>query len=1207
MVRGKEMAKASPDSSGQERAPVPQAQGPQGVVAAPLLPQRASGAAQFFQVLKMIRAPLVVALFAFIILVVPGQTHELYRNLAYLLEDVLLDQGKRRVWLNLAQIAAPFLSLALMAFILWYVTRYLVFLLERTAARITGFNRRLLALSGGLIGALPASGAALGFVLSHPDVPQPVHLAIFVLYLAFMTILVMLFITGGRLRQSYRRLRSPHKTGDAPRPSRPHGLSFTGLLLLFLVLLLIIGTVVAFTLTRLQWHGIGAVLSMTIAFLLIWAAHHRLRHASSGARNTMPKVLRFAPYALFLIIVTVSITLLSLYPVTLPQFVGAISIFSLFIALLAFVLAHVTYLADKSGVPIVSLTLLYVATLSLFSLNDNHAIREVGGKPITRAVPVDRLDAPDVEAKFTEWFASRADRHRFVGKTYPVYVIAAQGGGIYAAYHSAMFLSRLQDLCDNFAQHVFAISSVSGGSLGAATFAGLTRAARNTSTGRCKPRDPSWDFERPAAHQKRVVLGADGQPQLDAEGRIVPPRKSYQILSHRILSNDFISPLAFSTLFPDFLARFLPYPFHQLDRSKALEAAFEVAWEKGLADLGPNDTPWKALGNPFAESFLDRRNWATDNAVPALLINTTGVTTGIPWIISPFDLDNRVSRRNFPLWKQRRDDDADSHPLPTQAGVVQAKNPSTASPEETPPNIPLSQAVSLSARFPWLTAPGSIPVRDELGRVGTLRLADGAYFENSGVNTALELIGLLKSFQPTLEKTFQQRISINLLVLTATGTVAKIQAAAGFSEALAPIRALMNTTSARSRIMIDRADRELDANRNDCARDPSRDPRVCVKRARQVRLNIGTIPLGWHLSEDSRAKIWRQLGNHHRCEPDHLYRSENLQDNADCVQRSIMHELDATIEDELARLTERNRELIRQTAKVLADAKVRLAELKAHRLVPRTPPEGVKASFDREAFYACISPKLHKGRPILSIQREGYEALLDYWEQMDSFKMDKRRLAYALAVAYHSKRMVTYLPPKDSKRWPKDPLTGHRYYPRGYLQLRSPRHYRDVGRRAGLGDALYREPDLLLDPDISARLLFEALQRGISRSGQDAPPLTKILRGRTLAEIKRDWARAQMVAKTVESTSQTTTLTVDYRGADQWWDAGASLALGPTRRAYIAQAASAYLACLVPDMAKGHPLIQNVLVSRKRGSPWSFLTQITRLTERVTNSTISRP
>jgi hypothetical protein len=82
--------------------------------------------------------------------------------------------------------------------------------------------------------------------------------------------------------------------------------------------------------------------------------------------------------------------------------------------------------------------------------------------------------APDPAVVFGKWLEGlqpAAD-----GKV-PVVIVAAEGGGIRAPYWTALVLGELQDQAAgaglDFTRHVFAISGVSGGSLGAATFAAL--------------------------------------------------------------------------------------------------------------------------------------------------------------------------------------------------------------------------------------------------------------------------------------------------------------------------------------------------------------------------------------------------------------------------------------------------------------------------------------------------------------------------------------------------------------------------------------------------------------------------------------------------------------------------------------------------------------------------------------------------------------
>jgi hypothetical protein len=83
---------------------------------------------------------------------------------------------------------------------------------------------------------------------------------------------------------------------------------------------------------------------------------------------------------------------------------------------------------------------------------------------------------PDLPDTFRNWLQARTDQSKFSGR-YPVYIVAAQGGGSYAAMHAAHFLSYMQARCPNFAHHLFAISGVSGGSVGAAAFAAAMKDA----------------------------------------------------------------------------------------------------------------------------------------------------------------------------------------------------------------------------------------------------------------------------------------------------------------------------------------------------------------------------------------------------------------------------------------------------------------------------------------------------------------------------------------------------------------------------------------------------------------------------------------------------------------------------------------------------------------------------------------------------------
>jgi hypothetical protein len=74
----------------------------------------------------------------------------------------------------------------------------------------------------------------------------------------------------------------------------------------------------------------------------------------------------------------------------------------------------------------------------------------------------------------------------------PIFVVAASGGGLRAAYWTALTLAKLDDAtCGQFSRHVYAYSGVSGGSLGVAAFE-AQRAASPKNAG-CEPLEGTAD------------------------------------------------------------------------------------------------------------------------------------------------------------------------------------------------------------------------------------------------------------------------------------------------------------------------------------------------------------------------------------------------------------------------------------------------------------------------------------------------------------------------------------------------------------------------------------------------------------------------------------------------------------------------------------------------------------------------------------------
>ena len=264
--------------------------------------------------------------------------------------------------------------------------------------------------------------------------------------------------------------------------------------------------------------------------------------------------------------------------------------------------------------------------------------------------------------------------------------MAAEGGGLYAAYQTAKFLARMQDLCPNFAQHVFAVSSVSGGSLGAAVFAGLSHA---------------------------LAANDDAKPCLDQ----LADRGNFETRADAILSRDLLAPVVWGGLFPDFLQRFIPWPLPAFDRARALEYAFEESWRYG-AVKGSNPL----RGTLFGLCGVGATSCLT-GPTPALALNVSNIETGMQMVLSPLDFTSigppwTGSPKAFDFFSTGVD----------------------------PVDMPLSTAVGLSARFPWISPAGWYAFTDpveksqgEKARKRRMSFVDGGYVDNSGVATASKL------------------------------------------------------------------------------------------------------------------------------------------------------------------------------------------------------------------------------------------------------------------------------------------------------------------------------------------------------------------------------------------------------------------------------------------------------------------------------------
>lgn len=106
--------------------------------------------------------------------------------------------------------------------------------------------------------------------------------------------------------------------------------------------------------------------------------------------------------------------------------------------------------------------------------------------------------------------------------------------------------------------------------------------------------------------------------------------------------------------------------------------------------------------------------------------------------------------------------------------------------------------------------------------------------------------------------------------------------------------------------------------------------------------------------------------------------------------------------------------------------------------------------------------------------------------------LDPRTLAYALATIQRETG-GTFAPVREgfSDAVGKQQAInngyggGENYYGRGFIQLTHADNYKKIGERIGMGDQLVNNPDLALDPEISAKILAAFFKdRGVAEAAQ---------------------------------------------------------------------------------------------------------------------------
>jgi hypothetical protein len=315
---------------------------------------------------------------------------------------------------------------------------------------------------------------------------------------------------------------------------------------------------------------------LAVVFYLLLMARHKLIRASASRSVKRVRDLSGGTFAGLGIIALISLAVFlgsTFAPVRFAQFIGLGTILLLAASSWVALGSFFVYLGLRWRFPLISFVILLALVFSLW--NDNHVIRQVPARTVERA---------DLLQAFQTWYDG-VEKNYGAGTMHPLYIVATEGGGIRAAYWTAIVLGEIQDQNANFAPHLFAISGVSGGSLGATVFDAL--------------------LAEPDRHAVKFKEKAQA-----------------------ILGQDFLSPALAAMLYPDLVQRFLPFPVPYFDRGRALE----LGWEKAWRDAMKNDR--------FSASFVDLWPEGAPEWMPALFLNGTSVEKGNRIITSNLHLTN---------------------------------------------------------------------------------------------------------------------------------------------------------------------------------------------------------------------------------------------------------------------------------------------------------------------------------------------------------------------------------------------------------------------------------------------------------------------------------------------------------------------------------------------------------------------------------------
>lgn len=282
---------------------------------------------------------------------------------------------------------------------------------------------------------------------------------------------------------------------------------------------------------------------------------------------------------------------------------------------------------------------------------------------------------------------------------------------------------------------------------------------------------------------------------------------SYEIYVDSFFKEDMLAPIAGRLMFPEIFHVFSPYIFKEFDRVTALEDTWNYVWN----NIAAND-------NYFHNGFLSN-TFNVDCKKPVWCINSTWAERGTRAIVSNIKIDTLSFIHSIDVFDSAQVD------------------------------IPYATAISVSARFPFISPAGNV-LRYEKS-IG--HLVDGGYYENKGALTTYDIVRTLNN-----KSKYKNCISLCIILISNDGEYSAPVPITTLNEAVEPIISLYKVRSGHTQYAEDIL-RSLNSTErmyhhylfNDTLCKPIETSGFKI----DLGLNGQVVPLNWNISKMAKDKM----------------------------------------------------------------------------------------------------------------------------------------------------------------------------------------------------------------------------------------------------------------------------------------------------------------------------------------------------------------